>query len=293
MPKLRICSADNCSKRAVGRHWCPAHYARFRKYGDANAMPAKRGRKPINAVSEKILCSVLGCGKRAFTRGWCPAHYQRVRKYGTPDTAALKRPNVGLVIVLCAAAACDRDAKTRGWCSTHYNQWLKHGDPEAVGLTPSQIRSLEISAWYENAKRHTDISNCLIWPFSRHAHTGRAIWAKHDPRTNIVPRLMCWDVYGDPPTPDHHAAHSCGNGHLGCVNPNHLRWATPKENVADQIAHGTYFRGPRGKPLSWDKVRLVRKQGMYRSAREIAKEQGMSIEAVQGIIRNVTYRHVT
>lgn len=37
------------------------------------------------------------------------------------------------------------------------------------------------------------------------------------------------------------AAHSCGNP--PCVNPRHLRWATPKENTADQVIHGTRCRG--------------------------------------------------
>jgi hypothetical protein len=48
---------------------------------------------------------------------------------------------------------------------------------------------------------------------------------------------------GPPPSPDHEAAHSCGRGHEGCVNPKHLRWATHKENQADKEGHGTILRG--------------------------------------------------
>lgn len=50
---------------------------------------------------------------------------------------------------------------------------------------------------------------------------------------------MCQKAHGDPPSPKHDAAHSCGRGHEGCVNPNHLSWKTKKQNQADRITHGT------------------------------------------------------
>jgi hypothetical protein len=52
-------------------------------------------------------------------------------------------------------------------------------------------------------------------------------------------RLMCEKVNGPPPTPEHHAAHSCGRGHDGCVHPKHLDWKTASENQADTVLHGT------------------------------------------------------
>lgn len=33
---------------------------------------------------------------------------------------------------------------------------------------------------------------------------------------------MCELVYGKPPMPKHQAAHNCGKGNLGCINPKHL-----------------------------------------------------------------------
>lgn len=32
---------------------------------------------------------------------------------------------------------------------------------------------------------------------------------------------------------------------MGCVNGRHLRWATPSENNADKLIHGTHNRGER------------------------------------------------
>jgi hypothetical protein len=50
-----------------------------------------------------------------------------------------------------------------------------------------------------------------------------------------VPRAMCEEAHGPPPTPKHHAAHDTPNGCIGslCVNGEHLRWATARENAAD------------------------------------------------------------
>ena len=48
---------------------------------------------------------------------------------------------------------------------------------------------------------------------------------------------MCFLAHGEPPTPDHVAAHSCGKGRDGCVHPKHLRWATSSENALDLSVH--------------------------------------------------------
>jgi len=33
------------------------------------------------------------------------------------------------------------------------------------------------------------------------------------------------------------AHHSCGNGHLGCVNPKHLYWGDASQNAKDAAKH--------------------------------------------------------
>src|SRR4051812_5100930 len=78
--------------------------------------------------------------------------------------------------------------------------------------------------------------DCLIWPFSRargygnFGYLGKNIYAH---------RFMCELIHGPAPTPDHHAAHSCGNGHKACVNPMHITWKTSSENMRDKELHGT------------------------------------------------------
>lgn len=64
-----------------------------------------------------------------------------------------------------------------------------------------------------------------------------------DGRTHTVSRLVCEYINGKAPSPEHEAAHNCGKGHEGCVNPLHMRWATRAENFSDKVIHGTSMRG--------------------------------------------------
>jgi hypothetical protein len=50
-------------------------------------------------------------------------------------------------------------------------------------------------------------------------------------------RLICQHAKGLPPSPKHHAAHSCGDKR--CVTKRHLSWKTNSENQLDRRAHGT------------------------------------------------------
>lgn len=79
---------------------------------------------------------------------------------------------------------------------------------------------------------------CLIWPFGKDSRGyGQVSWNRKIRRAH---RVMCQLVHGDPPTPEHHAAHSCGNGHKGCVHPQHVSWKTASENQLDRRKHGTH-----------------------------------------------------
>lgn len=132
---------------------------------------------------------------------------------------------------------CGRAHWARGLCGTHYRRWHKHGSPHVKLKNQG-----ELLVWLkEHAADQGD--DCLSWPFGKNSRGYGEV--RYEGREQLASRVMCILAHGDPPDEGMHAAHSCGMGHLGCVRPNHLRWATPSENAADKRAHGTDGRGQR------------------------------------------------
>jgi hypothetical protein len=96
---------------------------------------------------------------------------------------------------------------------------------------------------------------------------------------------MCQLVHGDPPTPAHQAAHSCGSGHLGCVNPKHLSWKTQSENQLDCREHGTQAKtdsGNKGR-LSLAIADDIRAMKGIKTQWQIAEQYRISESAVSDI----------
>lgn len=142
--------------------------------------------------------------------------------------------------MICIISHCTNDAHAKGYCQTHYMRMRRYGDPDKT-LIQKAAGGVAL-AWFLEHVSHPDSKECLIWPFNR--PDGRAqIWWKG--KNSFASRVMCEIVNGPPPTPQHHAAHSCGRAYDGCIHPRHLRWATPKENEADKILHGTRAEGER------------------------------------------------
>jgi len=116
----------------------------------------------------------------------------------------------------------------------HYSRLRKHGHPD---LTKTASPG-EPQAWVLEHKDHAG-TECLDWPFAKvPLGYGYVRWAG---RLERVARVMCMLRHGEPKDARLEAAHSCGNAH--CVNPQHLRWASPSENQSDKLKHGTHNRG--------------------------------------------------
>ena len=96
--------------------------------------------------------------------------------------------------------------------------------------------------WVERHKNYSG-DQCLKWPYATGSNGYGHI--KVNGKTMDAHRFMCISAHGDPPSDRPVAAHFCGKGSFGCVNPNHLRWATAKENSADKKIHGTESQGER------------------------------------------------
>lgn len=174
-------------------------------------------------------CAVDGCDRERCRRDWCDPHYRRWLRYGDPLAARA-------LLSSCKVEGCDRKVLGHGWCGAHYQRWKRHGDPLGGGTSPG-----EPLAWLRTLAAAPPTDECVPWPYARISNGYGHV--KHDGRLRMATHVIL-ELVGRPrPDGSLEAAHSCGNGHEGCTNPAHLRWATPKENAADKIGHGTAPRG--------------------------------------------------
>lgn len=132
--------------------------------------------------------------------------------------------------------------------------------------------------------------DCLTWPFSGKSDGYGQLAFRG--KLCVASRVMAIMALGEPPTPEHHAAHTCNNGHLGCVNPRHLQWKTCSENQRDKIAAGTACRGERHfrAILTETKVSEIKSKlraGSRRSS--VAREYGVHWMTIDDIRRGVTW----
>ena len=186
---------------------------------------------------------------------------------------------------LCSIDGCGKPRSRRRLCNSHYLRLRRHGSPFG-GLR--RAAHGEPSAWL---RQHVGYSSdkCLAWPFARGRDGRGRIQNDISPQAH---RAMCILAHGKPPSARHQAAHTCGKGHEGCVNPAHLYWATPLENNADQIVHGTRLRGAKkpGARLTEDDVRKIRRmKDMGLSQREIGERFGVHAETIGDILRGATW----
>lgn len=184
----------------------------------------------------------------------------------------------------CTFGDCNKPLKARGYCNGHYVRLMRYGAPD-LGGTPKG----EIPKWIDEHALF-DGNECLIWPFFRNCYGYGNCQSINE--ENMAHRIMCSMGNGPAPTPDHEAAHSCGRGHLGCVNPKHLRWATRMENVADRIDHGTHNRGERHglSLLTESQVQSIRSLAGKLSQSKIAEKFGVSQPLICAILNRTRWK---
>ena len=261
MANPRICSIPGCSKKHVARGWCSAHYQRWQEYGD-----------PLHPTQVKRnVCAVAGCDSLVHGKGYCRPHYKEfvVRAHGA-----------------CIVEGCNNPVFSiqKHMCAKHYGRVMKHGTTDSLrtpnGATAKFID--EVCLTYSQ-------DNCLAWTYSvAHVGYGKA-WYRGKRRK--ASRIVCVLAHGEPPTREHEAAHNCGNA--SCVNPRHLRWATPLQNSADKVKHGTMPRGehhPSAKLTRRAVDRIKKARSGSLADRKMASEYGVSPATIHAIRTGRTWK---
>lgn len=132
---------------------------------------------------------------------------------------------------ICSVDGCGNPYRCKGFCELHYKRFLANGTPEFKGNASPALDYFNtvVLTWGQD--------ECLIWPFFRSAKGyGRMRWKG---KLHYVHRLADQILNGEPLDQNYDAAHTCGNGHLGCCNPKHIIRCTRKQNRSHMIKHGT------------------------------------------------------
>lgn len=184
---------------------------------------------------------------------------------------------------LCSIPNCDKPVCGHGWCNAHYKRWLRHGDPLKGRRAPAGHG--EPMRYIREVVMAYDGDECLTWPYGKHSK-GYAQIGSH-----LASRIVCEEENGPPPTPEHHAAHSCGKGHEACVTKGHLSWKTPKENGDDKLVHGTSPRGAKNvfAKLTETQVTEIRALNGVATHRQIAASFGVTRCCVSKILSGQTW----
>lgn len=141
-----------------------------------------------------------------------------------------------IAMTKCSFPGCEKPVRCKGLCRAHYLRQWKYGDAQAGGPSRGDAKKFLLDHVNHNGE------DCVIWPFARNAK-GYPDIRFSGMEHMLAHRVMCVLTHGEPPEPNMDAAHTCGNGQSGCINPNHIRWKSRVDNHADKRVHGTQIWG--------------------------------------------------
>lgn len=201
-------------------------------------------------------------------------------------------PDSEAIPVATNAARLRKDMRALGSTEEEISRilsYLPHINPK-LDPQPNKNRGKgKARQWLINHAGH-DEGRCLVFPFARNSKTGYGSFGYNGEQL-YAHRYMCELVYGPQPTPEHEAGHSCGNGHGGCVNPQHLNWITKSENRLDALRHGRGIRGRlKGRPrLTPEQVAEIRGLKGQMTQEAIASKFNISEPRVRAIFAGTIY----
>lgn len=133
-------------------------------------------------------------------------------------------------------------------------------------------------------------TNCLVWQGARSSFGHGQL--RINSKNQEVHRLMATLIYGNPE--GRFALHSCDNP--PCINPDHLRWGTQKENLLEMQAKGRkhidYGEATTSAKLTVIQVREIRAMYPEMNKSQLARMYGVAQPTIRKIVENITWQNV-
>ena len=185
---------------------------------------------------------------------------------------------------ICKIDGCGKNLYAKGLCNLHYKRMKKHGDPLlGRAFSGSHIKFLKGAIT-------SDTSECIEWPYGKGDH-GYGVTLSEGKLVGA--HRLVLQMYSGCDGQGLYACHAPEYCHNRlCVNPKHLRWATPKENSFDKIADKSLCHGSSryNAKLNEEKVKEILLD--TRSHRDIAEEYGVSRSIISRVKSRKIWKHL-
>lgn len=163
--------------------------------------------------------------------------------------------------------------------------------PEDVIEGEEWRETLHVGYWASSLGRIRGRTGIILKPFILKGYAKVNCGLANPRRVNV---LVCEAWHGPAPAGGMHAAHI--NGDRGDNRPENLRWATPGENGADRVRHGTSPKGvanPSAK-LTPELVREIRSllPGPRGTLARLSRELGVNTDTLARIRDGKAWNHV-
>ena len=150
----------------------------------------------------------------------------------------------------------DKKKATTGWLNAIDPSRIKHTRGGSVSTRWPNVktharRKLSTVKDFVESKRGIPARECVFVPG---ALDGRPAQVTFCGKNISASRYMALLTHGAPKSEGMAVRHLCGNGHLSCINPNHVVWGTPGDNQSDANIH----RGIGDDATAQDKINAAR-----------------------------------
>lgn len=180
----------------------------------------------------------------------------------------------------CSTDGCERKHHARGFCALHYNKAKKLGK---FKNPPEKRRSHSLE--FLESISGTEVTECIEWPFFK--NKGGYGMLKYHGRATVAHRVSLMLHSGL--VPKDRYTHCCHKRHCkskSCVNPNHLYWGTPKENIND----AKYLKGGVNISSKLTREQILEIRESSSENKDLCKKYNICKRTVYNIKNRVTHK---